>query len=272
MREVRPAGQSVVTGVVLGGVALACLAAGPGAISVLLLVLCVVAAGELFRLARTRGIVAVPLVAFAGIGALFAVAYARGERAPAVFPAVVAATVGLAFLAMLARRRRTNVTHGVAVTVFATVYLGVLGSYVVVLRKGPGGFRVTLAFGLMAVLHDAGTFLAGRARGRRALAPSVSPDRTWEGWLGGTALTAVVGVAAALWLDPPFTWTTALVLAALVSAAAPLGDLFESMLKRDLGAKDAGSILPVHGGVLDRIDSVVAAAPVFFYAYRVLAH
>lgn len=235
------------------------------------LALAIVASGELFRLSRTRGAKPAPLAGFAGIAALFWVAYERGESAPALFPGVVAAALALAFLAVLARRRRSGATLGVATTAFAVLYVGLLGAYVVAMRRSPDGFRITLAFGLMAALNDAGAYAAGRLFGRRPLAPQVSPDKTWEGCLGGTVLTVAVAAVAASRLAPPFTWPSALALAAITSVTAPLGDLAESMLKRDAGAKDSGTILPGHGGVLDRIDSILLSAPVFFYAYRVLA-
>lgn len=262
--------QKLVMGLALGAVAIVCLVSGPLPLFVMLLALFFVAAGELFRLMRRRGFRPVPLAGFAAIGALMWLAYARGDRAPVVFPGVIAATVGLTFLAMLARRRRANVTLAIASTLLAVVYIGVLGAYVVILRKSPDGFRLALVFGLMAVLHDAGAYFAGVSFGRHRMAETVSPEKTWEGWIGGTAFTFAVAVVAATALDPPFTWPTSLVLAALISMAAPLGDLSESLLKRDAGAKDTGSILPGHGGVLDRVDSVIFSAPIFFYAYRVL--
>lgn len=267
----RGVGVKLVMGLTLGAVAIAALVAGPLPLLFLLLGLVIVAAGELFRLLRRRGMRPLPLVGFAGIIAAFVVAYRYGERAPIVLPGVVAGVLGLTFLGMLARRQRHGSAMGVASTLLAVVYLGVLGSYIVVLRRSPDGFSLTLVFGLMAVLHDAGAYFAGITLGRRRMAPTVSPDKTWEGWFGGTLAAFAVAVVAALALDPPFTWASALVLAVLVSAAAPLGDLSESVLKRDAGAKDAGKILPGHGGVLDRIDSVVFSAPIFFYAYRVLA-
>lgn len=271
MRGSAGIGRKVVTGLAIGAVAVACLVAGPAPLLVFVLALSIIAAGELFRLVRARGHRPMPFVGFAGIASLYAVAYWRGERAPALFPAVVGASVVLAFLVMLGRRKRGGATLGLSSTVLAILYPGLLGAYVIVLRRSPHGFRLAMVFGLMVVLHDTGSFFAGTTFGRRPLAPRVSPDKTWEGFLGGTIATFAVGAVAVLLFDPPFTWPTALVLAALVSAAAPLGDLSESLLKRDLGTKDSGKIFPGHGGALDRIDSAMFAAPIFFYAFRVLA-
>jgi phosphatidate cytidylyltransferase len=125
-------------------------------------------------------------------------------------------------------------------------------------------------FGLMVILNDAGAWAVGRRTGRHALAPSISPDKSWEGWLGGAVFTFAVGILAGAGLDPPMTVGRGLILAALVAIAAPLGDLFESMLKRDFGVKDAGQVIPAHGGALDRLDSLIFTAPLFFYAFRAL--
>lgn len=123
---------------------------------------------------------------------------------------------------------------------------------------GPG-----LIFALFAVVWgaDAGAYFAGRAVGRHKLAPRLSPGKTWEGLIGGLVLAAVAGALASLWCSVPIE---ALVPLAVVTAAfSVVGDLVESRLKRVTGTKDSGHLIPGHGGVLDRIDSLGAAAPVF---------
>ncbi|MGH8127786.1 MAG: phosphatidate cytidylyltransferase [Gammaproteobacteria bacterium] len=120
-----------------------------------------------------------------------------------------------------------------------------------------------LIFALFAVVWgaDAGAYFAGRAVGRHKLAPRLSPGKTWEGLIGGLVLAAVAGALASLWCPVPIQ---ALVPLAVVTAAfSVVGDLVESRLKRASGAKDSGHLIPGHGGVLDRIDSLGAAAPVF---------
>jgi phosphatidate cytidylyltransferase len=114
-----------------------------------------------------------------------------------------------------------------------------------------------------------GSLLGGSWFGERGLAPTISPSKTWEGLIIATLILILVSVAALANIDPISTGIHALALAIVVSVAAPLGDLAESMLKRDLGIKDMGSILPGHGGVLDRIDSLLFAAPAAFYLFRV---
>jgi phosphatidate cytidylyltransferase len=101
------------------------------------------------------------------------------------------------------------------------------------------------------------------------MAPSVSPKKSWEGALGATVFVFIAALIGGPFM-PPFTLGSALAVAAVVAVASPLGDLAESLIKRDLGVKDMGTILPGHGGVLDRIDSLLLVAPVFYWLIRVV--
>jgi phosphatidate cytidylyltransferase len=112
---------------------------------------------------------------------------------------------------------------------------------------------------------DTGAFFAGRWLGRVPLAPRVSPKKTWEGVIGGVILSGIVAWVAAHWLPVDDVWPFVMTCVA-VAALSIVGDLTESMLKRAAGLKDSGSLFPGHGGVLDRIDSVTAAAPVLVFA------
>ncbi|MDI4637282.1 MULTISPECIES: phosphatidate cytidylyltransferase [Halomonadaceae] len=117
---------------------------------------------------------------------------------------------------------------------------------------------------LLVWLADTGAYFAGRAFGRRKLAPAVSPGKTWEGVAGGVVVTSALALCYAVWLSLGLGETLGLMLATvLVTLVSVLGDLFESMLKRTRGVKDSGVLLPGHGGVLDRIDSLTAAIPIF---------
>lgn len=128
---------------------------------------------------------------------------------------------------------------------------------------------VWLLFVLLLVwCADIGAYFAGRAFGRRKLAPRVSPGKSWEGVMGGLAATAGLAVVYALWQGLDASGLVVLLLATLlVTLASVLGDLLESMLKRQRGIKDASNLLPGHGGVLDRIDSLTAALPLFALIY-----
>lgn len=129
------------------------------------------------------------------------------------------------------------------------------------LRSMANGELVVLALVLLVAAADIGAYFSGRAFGRHKLAPKVSPGKTWEGVVGGLALVAIIASCYALITHAPL-WMTLLV-ALPAAAASVLGDLLESMLKRHRGIKDSSSLLPGHGGILDRIDGLVAAAPVF---------
>ena len=134
--------------------------------------------------------------------------------------------------------------------------------YVTLVTSGPRWVLFTLALVWAA---DTGAFFAGRSLGRVPLAPRVSPKKTWEGVIGGILLSGLVAWLAATYLFEVAVWPFVLVCLA-VAAISVVGDLTESMLKRAAGLKDSGSVFPGHGGVLDRIDSVTAAAPVLVYA------
>jgi phosphatidate cytidylyltransferase len=125
---------------------------------------------------------------------------------------------------------------------------------------GSGPYRVLFLLCLIGAA-DIGAFFAGRAYGSVKLAPRVSPSKTWEGVLGGVVASALVAVIGALWFDVPRLAFLSLCVAVVLISI--VGDLTESMFKRYAGLKDSGSVFPGHGGVLDRIDSVTAAAPVF---------
>jgi phosphatidate cytidylyltransferase len=263
--------SKVLVGVVLGGIALACVFYSRFTLLIFLLVLALIAGGELLRLARARGARPVPLVGLAGVAAAYIVAYRQGPAAPEDLPLVAAATVVLTAAAVLMRRDRDGAILSIASTVFVVIYVGLMGSYMMAMRSSPDGFRIALTFGLMVVLNDVGSWAVGKAIGKRPLAPQISPSKTWEGALGGASVTLIVGLLAGIGFDPPITVGRGLVLAGLVVVAAPLGDLFESMLKRDFGVKDTGGVIPQHGGALDRLDSLLFTAPLFFYAYRAVA-
>lgn len=169
----------------------------------------------------------------------------------------------LAFLWIVRQGRHALVPSpalrlAIGVLVIPAAILGLL-----VVRSAAWGAAGLLGLFLIVWAADVGAYFAGRAFGRHKLAPAVSPGKTWEGFAGGLAASVLVAAAAAAWLlhPAPQPWATWLVLAAAVAAISVVGDLTESLLKRLAGVKDSGTLLPGHGGVLDRIDSVLAAAP-----------
>lgn len=151
----------------------------------------------------------------------------------------------------------------VAAGVFAAAYVPFLAGFTMLMLAADDGALRIIVFVLVTVASDIGGYAVGVLWGRHPLAPSVSPKKSWEG-LGGSALFCLaVGICSVVWLlDGPW-WAGAMVgLAAVVTGS--VGDLSESLLKRDLGIKDMGSLLPGHGGVLDRLDSLLPTAPVVY--------
>ncbi|MFC8598099.1 MULTISPECIES: phosphatidate cytidylyltransferase [unclassified Isoptericola] len=153
-----------------------------------------------------------------------------------------------------------------AAAVFAATYVPFLAGFVLLLLAQPDGELRVALFILLAVANDTGGYIAGVTMGRHPLAPTVSPKKTWEGLAGSVVLATAVGVAGAV-LALGASPLLGIVLGVLTAITATVGDLAESLIKRDLELKDMGSLLPGHGGVLDRLDSLVVTAP---FVYLVL--
>jgi len=193
-------------------------------------------------------------------------------RYPNVVYLVLIALLIVAGSAAVARRPAPGALADVAATVFAPVYLGLpLGALAAVrgddwLRDGRGALLLLL---LAIVVSDSAQFYTGRAFGRRPLSPAISPKKTVEGAIGG-----VVFGTLAMAIGGSFVFATPIWLLAILGAAISLlgivGDLFESLLKRSAGIKDSSNLIPGHGGVLDRIDSWLFAAPVYYVFVRYL--
>lgn len=157
---------------------------------------------------------------------------------------------------LLAPQRVNHVVAGlVAIVALPPIWIALTH----IAESWPRGSQWVLFILVLTFAADTGAFFAGRAFGRTKLAPRVSPGKTWEGVLGGLVLAALAALAGARWFGLPVA--SLLPLCLLAAAFSVVGDLTESMLKRATGVKDSGRLFPGHGGVLDRIDSVLAAAP-----------
>lgn len=162
-----------------------------------------------------------------------------------------------------------TVAPRMAFTVFGILYAGVLLTTTAELKRDGGAAGGDLVLFVLAVVWagDTGAYFAGRFLGKRKLYPAVSPKKTWAGAFGGLAGSFVAGAAMKHFrLDGIFNWADVAVLTLVGGALGQLGDLSESLLKRSVGVKDSGSILPGHGGILDRIDAVLFFAP-FVHVY-----
>jgi phosphatidate cytidylyltransferase len=155
--------------------------------------------------------------------------------------------------------------------VLGVAYVGLFGSYAALLLAGPDGVGALIGVVLAVVANDVGALAVGSKLGRRPLAPALSPNKTWEGLAGGAVASVVVSVVVLGMIGlAPWDAGSALALGLVVAVVAPIGDLCESMIKRDLGVKDMGSVLPGHGGLLDRFDALLFALPAAYYLCRVL--
>jgi phosphatidate cytidylyltransferase len=160
-------------------------------------------------------------------------------------------------------------TRRLALAVFGWAYLPWLLSYLLLIQRDlPGGSEVLLALGLAVALSDVGAFTLGKLIGHRKLAPTLSPNKTWGGVIGNL-LGAALGLALlAFALPAAYSGSTLAGLALLIALGAVWGDLLESLIKRECGAKDASTWLPGFGGLLDRIDSLIVVLPLSYYYLR----
>ena len=174
------------------------------------------------------------------------------------------AALGLTVIAIFAWRLAGGATGYVKDTtagVFAVAYLPFLGSFVAAMLVPADGPRRVLTFIILTICSDIGGYFAGITLGRHLMAPVISPKKTWEGFAGSVAACLVAGALCLPLLLHGHAWQGLLTGAAAVLAAT-LGDLVESMIKRDLDIKDMGTVLPGHGGILERLDSLLVCAPV----------
>jgi phosphatidate cytidylyltransferase len=243
--------------VVLGGLALLTLFTLKATFLALVAAAVGFALWELSRALGTRGI-ALPLIPIAAGGAaMLALAYWSGEQATL---AAFALTV-VVLLAWRLRGGATGYVRDLTAAVFALAYLPFLAVFVPLMLARPDGSRRTLIFVALAVCSDVGGYFAGILLGKHPMAPGISPKKTWEGLAGSVLLGVTAGAILLVTLLHGHVWQ-GVILGAAAVAAATLGDLAESMIKRDLEIKDMGSVLPGHGGVMERIDSLLIVAPV----------
>ncbi|MEU2129946.1 phosphatidate cytidylyltransferase [Streptomyces sp. NPDC018352] len=210
------------------------------------------------RLQERKGIKA-PLVPLAVGGAAMVVAgYAQGAEGAWVAMALTA----LAVLVWRMTEPPEGYLRDVTAGVFAAFYVPFLATFVAMLLTADDGPQRVLTFLLLTVVSDTGAYAVGWRFGKHKLAPRISPGKTREGLFGAVAFAMVAGALCMQFLIDGGSWWQGLVLGFAVAASATLGDLGESMIKRDLGIKDMGTLLPGHGGIMDRLDSLLPTAPV----------
>ena len=231
---------------------------------------------EFYTLTKKLELKADPAIAYLGAAALtVAFIFDAPAKAPDLLIATLAAFV-IVVLATQTFRFQVDFSKmfaGVGVTILGVLYVAFLGGFLIATRMGfeNQAYLSTHLLGyffLVIMGADSGAYFAGRAFGRHKLAPKISPGKTVEGLIGGLVAAGVFGALATLLFFPELPYQWSVPLAMVMAAVSVLGDLAESAMKRGSGAKDAASILPGHGGLLDRLDSLLFNAPILYYFAR----
>ncbi|MFD3478119.1 MULTISPECIES: phosphatidate cytidylyltransferase [unclassified Streptomyces] len=255
----RDLGAAIGVGVGLGAVIVASLFIVKAVFVGVVAVAVVVGLWELTsRLEERKGIKA-PLVPLAIGGAAMVVAgYVRGTEGAWVAMALTA----LAVLVWRMTEPPEGYLRDVTAGVFAAFYVPFLATFVALMLTADDGPQRVLTFLLLTVVSDTGAYAIGWRFGKHKLAPRISPGKTREGLVGAVTFAMAAGALCMQFLIDGGAWWQGLLLGLAVAASATLGDLGESMIKRDLGIKDMGTLLPGHGGIMDRLDSLLPTAPV----------
>ncbi|MGZ4131037.1 MAG: phosphatidate cytidylyltransferase [Actinomycetota bacterium] len=272
--ERRTGGRDVpaafLTGLVLAALAVGSIAIDPAAFAVVAGLIVLWAQGELYRALQKEHHQPATALGLVSGALILAAGYFRGEAAMlSIFALSIVAT--FVWYMATPESHRKGTTTNVALTVLGIAYVPLLAGYALVLLEQTDGPALVLSVLALTFVYDTGAFVVGSWWGSRPLAPTISPKKSVEGAIGATLIViAVAAGAIAAWVHPLTHISDAVGLAVIVAIFAPLGDLAESLLKRDLGVKDMGSVLPGHGGVLDRIDSLLFVAPAAFLFLRLI--
>jgi phosphatidate cytidylyltransferase len=261
--------QAVIVGVGLVVLLFVCAAIGAKALVALVTVVVVLATAEFFTATRRAGYHPAVPVGLVGAGGFVLAAYWRGEGAIPLmlFLVVVTTLCWWLFDAGPADHAVANV----GITVFGIMYVGGFGSFAALLLKFPDGIGMLFGAILVSVAADIGGLFVGQRMGRSPLT-AASPNKTIEGFVGGIVVAFVAAVLILAVVPGVFPWEfkDAAVLGIVGGVLTPLGDLCVSRLKRDLGVKDMGNMLPGHGGLLDRFDGLLFVLPATYYVVRLL--
>jgi phosphatidate cytidylyltransferase len=227
---------------------------------------------EFYQLMRSKGYEPFAVLGYFCALAISGYAWRQGVAVPLILTASLLAIM----VRELMRRDMSHALVHIGVTIFGIMYVGWLGGHLVMLRELPAsqgadpvlGAHMVFYATLVIWANDTAAYVAGVAFGRRPLLPRVSPKKTVEGAIGGLIGATLVGWLCARGFAVFITPLAGALLGLVTGFAAQLGDLVESMLKRDAGTKDSAELIPGHGGVLDRFDSMLFAVPVTYYYFR----
>jgi CDP-diglyceride synthetase len=263
---------AVGSGLLLGIIGLVCFAAGTVATMVAVTAVVLLATAEAYAAFRRAHYHPATLLGLVAVLSLLIETYNKGVAA---LPLVLVLLVAGSFIWYLARvEPAADPVSGLLSTVFVFAWVGAFGSFAALLLNpnlfpNRHGIAFLLAAVIVTVTDDVASLLVGSAMGRHPLAPSISPNKTWEGLIGGAVAAILVSVIVVHFIHP---WTVgkALLFGVVVAVVAPLGDLSQSMIKRHLGIKDMGRLLPGHGGILDRVDGLLFVVPATYFVVKAL--
>lgn len=247
---------AIAVGVGLGVVAIASLFIYKPLFVVLAGIVILLGVFELTKALSGGGVNVAPVPLVVGAGVVLMAGYSFGPNGVMAGVAVTAIIV----TAMRAADPRGDVARDITASLFVTVYVALAGGFAMLLvREDDGPWRI-VTWILIVVANDVGGYAVGVRLGKNPMAPSVSPAKSWEGFAGSVSFGLFFGLVGVVWfLSGP--WWAGLILGVAVIVTGTLGDLTESLIKRDLGLKDMSDLLPGHGGVMDRVDSIILSAP-----------
>jgi phosphatidate cytidylyltransferase len=221
---------------------------------------------ELYHALQRHGMKAAIQPIIVGTAAISIGSYLAGRQQPVVFSttSVLLAALALTVLAALIWRipgGANGYVTDTAASLFIIAYVPMLGSFAALMLAGENGVARLVTYMLVVVMGDTGGYVLGVLIGRHPMAPRISPKKSWEGFVGSMLFGVVAGVLMSVFaLKQP--WWLGVILGVCLVGIGVMGDLIESLIKRDMGIKDMSSVLPGHGGVMDRLDSLLVAAPV----------
>jgi phosphatidate cytidylyltransferase len=231
---------------------------------------------EFYSLSKKLELKADAAIGYVGSAALFVgFLFDAPARSPDFLMATLALIVIVLFITQTFRFSQdfSRMLTGTGVTLLGILYVAFLGGFLISTRVGfeafPGLSTHLLGYFFLVLMGaDTGAYFTGRAIGKHKLAPAISPGKTVEGLIGGIVAAAALGALATFWFFPELPYQWSIPLASVLAAVGVLGDLAESAMKRGSKTKDAASILPGHGGLLDRLDSLLFGAPILYYFAR----
>jgi CDP-diglyceride synthetase len=263
----RDIGAAVATGTGLVALFVICYLVAPAALLALSAVVILGCALEAFAMFQRAGFRPATLLGALGSAGAVVAAYWRGTAA---LPVVLVVVVCASLVWYLARVVEARPVVNVAVTVFGFAWVGMLGSFAGLMLAAPRGEHLFLGAVIPTVVADLAAWFGGSRFGSHPLAPEISPSKTWEGLASGAVAALVAGAVIGSRVSPWGGVRHGLELGLVIAVVAPVGDLVQSMIKRDLRLKDSSSLLPGHGGLLDRFDSLLLALPATYFLATVL--